>query len=125
MKKYISVLLVMALVFGLCAGCVGKKDYSEYSFVNVQWTRSTEFDTEYIRFSEDGEFSYYCACGNPVNDSDLCEGYSYNDSTKTIKLDYMEEFEETVTKVVIVSCTDETLVLDFDGDVRTFTKCES
>ena len=92
----------MALVFGLCAGCVGKKDYSEYSFVNVQWTRSTEFDTEYIRFSEDGEFSYYCACGNPVNDSDLCEGYTYDDSSAVVEgkwlglaLDEDNEYDET------------------------------
>lgn len=120
MKKFISVLFVFLFAFNLIVGCNSKKDYSEYPFVNIRWTRSTENDTEFIRFSDDGEFSYYCACGNPVNDSDLCNGFSYNPDTETITLDYIEKTKETVTKVIIKKSSADEFVLDFDGDIRTF-----
>ena len=82
----ITLVLACAILF---AGYNGNKntegasvDYSKYSFVNTIWTRDVAHDTETIRFGEDGRFSYYCGCGNPVNDSDLCEGYIYDDATK-------------------------------------------
>ena len=123
MKKYISLFafaLVCAMLFVACA----KKsiDYSEYSFVNVSWTRDGEDDTETIRFGEDGSFSYSCGCGNSVNDSDLCEGYTYDDDTKTITLDCLEETDEMITVIKIVKCDENELHLDFDGDIRVFTK---
>ncbi len=122
MKKRISMLLVFLLVFCFLAGCDAQENFSEYPFVNINWERSTENDTEFIRFYDSGEFSYYCACGNPVNDSDLCEGYSYNVSTGIITLDYTEKTKETVTKVILKKVSDDELVLEFDGEVRTFSK---
>ena len=115
MKKclyLVALVLVCAILF---VGCGGNKkeadtsvDYSEYPFVNVSWTRDAEHDTETIRFSEDGGFVYYCGCGNPVNDSDLCEGYIYDD--------------EMITVIKIVKCDEKELHLDFDGEVRIFAK---
>ncbi len=88
MKKYI-ILQVCVLLFGvLFTGC--GKNYSEYPFTEVSWTREAEQDIETIRFGADGSFSYSCSCGNPVNDSDLYEGYSYDDTTKMITLDCYE-----------------------------------
>lgn len=81
-----------------------------------------ENDIETIRFNTDGSFSYYCACGNPVNDSDLCETYSYNEETKEIKLDCFETTEETITTIKVINITDTTLELDFDGEERKFEK---
>lgn len=122
MKKIIALFMVMAVcVLSLC-GCGKTEDYSKYAFTDVTWTRSTDADTEYITFYGDGSFSYYCACGNPVNDSDLCERYTYNDDTKTIKLDYTEKTAETITKIIIKKCNEDELVLDFEGDIRTFVK---
>ena len=97
-------------------------DYSKYSFVNTSWTRDAEHDTETIRFGEDGSFSYYCGCGNPVNDSDLCEGYTYDDATKTITLNCIETTDEMVTIIKIVKCDENSLHLDFDGEIRIFEK---
>ncbi len=63
-----------------------------------------------------------CACGNPVNDSDLCEGYTYDEKTKTITLDCIEITDEMVTKIKVVKCDENSLELDFDGDIRIFEK---
>lgn len=91
-------------------------------FVGMSWTRDAENDIETIRFGEDGSFSYSCACGNPVNDSDLCEGYTYDEATKTITLDCIETTEEMVVAIKVVSCDGAELKLDFNGDIRVFTK---
>ena len=90
------------------------------SFEDVAWTRESESCTETIRFGSDGSFSYSCACGDPVNDADLCEGYRYDQESHTVSLEFEETTEETVTQITVQSCDGKTLVLDFAGDVRTF-----
>ena len=115
-KSFFFITMCMLLLFG----CAKSQETYDYPFVNVSWTRTTENDTEFIRFSDDGTFSYYCACGNPVNDSDLCEGYTYNPDTKIIKLDYFEKTAETISEIKLVEYTEDVLTLDFDGDIRTF-----
>lgn len=122
MKRLILVLSVFAMLLSLLVGCSGKENYSDYPFVNIRWTRTTDSDTEFIYFSGKGEFSYYCACGNPVNDSDLCDGFSYNIKTKTITLKYTEKTSDTITKLIVKKVNEDELVLDFDGEVRTFLK---
>lgn len=132
MKKYGIVLLtVLVLWTGLLSGCGStggakkeeeKIDYSKYSFTDASWTRQAEHDEEKIRFGSDGSFSYSCACGNPVNDADLCEGYTYDDETKTITLNCIEITDEMVTTIKIVSCDENSLHLDFDGEIRIFEK---
>ena len=119
MKKFIVLLLVVLFL----TGCKDKKiDYSKYSFTNVNWIRNTEYDTENIRFKSDGRFSYFCDCGNPVNDADLCESYTYDEKTNEIKLDCFETTEETVETIKIVEVTEEILRLDFNGEIREFIK---
>ena len=125
MKKTIIILM---LVVGLLVGCgtekekTKKKNYSEYAFTDVNWVRDSGHDIETISFKADGSFSYTCACGNPVNDADLCETYTYNDETKEIKLDCFETTEETVTNIKIVEVSEDNLELDFDGEIRKFEK---
>jgi uncharacterized lipoprotein YehR (DUF1307 family) len=128
MKKTIfAIILCGVMVFSL-TGCGSikeknkEKDYSNYSFTDVSWTRDAENDVETIVFKSNGRFVYYCSCGNPVNDSDLCETYSYNDDTKEIILDCLEETEETVTNIKIVNSTETVLELDFNGEIRRFEK---
>ena len=124
MKKII-VLLLMGMFL---TGCVKEnkntqeKDYSEYLFADVVWTRNGENDIETLKLNSDGTFTYYCSCGNSVNDSDLCESYIYNDKTKEIEFECFETTEEMVTKVKIVSVSEEMLELDFNGEIRTFEK---
>ena len=99
-----------------------KVDYSEYPFTDILWTRKAEHDIESIRFGSDGEYVYYCACGNPVNDSDLNEGYTYDDETKTITIKYIETTEETVSEIKIEECDGKRIKLNFDGEIREFVK---
>lgn len=125
MKRSIIILLLVALLLTGCGNTkekVQEKDYSNYSFTDVSWTRDAENDIETIVFKSNGRFTYYCSCGNPVNDSDLCESYTYNEETKEITLECFEETEETVTTIKIVSSTDTTLELDFNGEIRKFEK---
>ena len=128
MKKYVYLLVAILACTMVFAGCKKEEkkeepvDYSQYSFTDTSWTRDAEQDIETIRFSAEGDFTYYCSCGNPVNDSDLCEGYTYDDTTKTITLNCLEETDEMVTVIKIVKCEENELHLDFDGDIRIFTK---
>ena len=127
MKKIISVMALVLVGAILLIGCGGndaskKVDYSEYPFVNISWTREGEHDSETIRFNADGSFTYSCGCGNPVNDSDLCEGYTYDDAAKTITLKCTEKTDEMITSIKIVKCDENTLQLDFGGEIRTFVK---
>lgn len=124
MKKIIIILMLVGLFL---TGCGEKKeqkqkDYSKFTFSDVSWTRDGGNDIETIRFSSNGKFTYYCSCGNPVNDSDLCESYTYNEETKEITLECFEETEDTITTIKIVSSTDTTLELDFNGEIRKFEK---
>ena len=130
MKKYLSLITLALVCTLLFVGCGPTKneeenktvDYSKYPFVNVSWTRDADHDIETIRFGKDGSFVYYCACGNPVNDSDLCEGYTYDDATKTITLNCIEITDEMVTKIKVVKCDENSLHLDFNGETRIFEK---
>ena len=129
MKKFVCLMALLLISAVLFVGCGDNKkienqsgDYSNYSFVNISWTRDAEHDTETIRFGDDGSFSYSCGCGNPVNDSDLCEGYTYDDTTKTIRLNCVETTDETVTTIKIVKCDKNSLHLDFNGEIRVFEK---
>ena len=123
MKKIIILVLTALLLTG-CESTKEKqeKDYSKHSFTDVSWTRDAENDIETIVFKSNGRFVYYCSCGNPVNDSDLCENYTYNDKTKEITLDCFEETEETVTTIKVLKSTETTLELDFNGEIRKFEK---
>ena len=129
-KRIISILLAAACVITLCvsfAACTkdDKKtddavDYSEYNFTEINWIRDAEECTETLSLKADGDFSYTCSCGNPVNDADLIEGYTYDDSTKVITFKALETTDEMVTKITVVSCDGKKLVLDFDGEKREF-----
>ena len=123
MKKSIIILMLVVLFLTGC-GDKKEKDYSEYLFSDVIWTRDGENDIETIVFKSDGSFSYFCSCGNPVNDSDLCESYVYNDETKEIKLDCFEITEDIITTIKVVNSTETTLELDFNGEIRKFEKEE-
>lgn len=133
MKKYgLKLTLLCCLIVLLLVGCKSgaKKDsaengsddvdYSVYNFAEVQWTRDGECDIENLCFLANGEFRYSCACGNPVNDSDVVESYSYDDETKIFTLICCEEVEDMITNIQLISCDGEKLELDFNGEVRVF-----
>ena len=126
-KKVVIWMMAIALLLGM-AGCKGgdspeasgNQGPAAVGFADKRWSRDTETCTETICFRSNGSCSYYCACGNPVNDDDLCEGYHYDEQSKTIYLEFIETTEETVTQITVESYDEQTLVLNFNGDLRTF-----
>lgn len=123
-KRIMAVVLCLILAMSL-VGC-GNKEKSgdntyDAEFMGVQWVRKVDKDVEYLRFMTDGTFSYYCACGNPVKDSDLIESYCYDKKHQTITLNAIETTDSMVTKIKILEFDNEHLELDFDGDVREFS----
>ena len=127
MKKVIAIIIMLVCV---CSSIFINLKYNEIEneniesdtleFVNIGWTRDGFNDTEFIGFRDDGTFYYYCACGNPVNDSDLCESYTYDANENTIRLNCEDIAETTITEIKIVSYEENKLVLDFNGDIREF-----
>ena len=125
MKKNIIILILLVLVLTGCSDTKEKpqeKKNSYLPFTDISWTRAGENDTETISFKSDGKFSYYCACGNPVNDSDWCDIYTYNEETKEITLECFEETDKTITTIKVINSTETTLELDFNGEIRKFEK---
>ena len=125
---FLAILMLCSIVLVGCSKEEKKdkaeetKDYSALPFVGVQWERDGEHDSESIRFGADGSFGYSCGCGNPVNDSDLCEGFTYDEQTQTITLECIETTDEMITVIKVVKCEENELHLDFDGEIRIFTK---
>ena len=125
MKKINCLLILLCMGAMALAGCKSETtnestDYSAYDFTEVKWTREAECDTESLRFLANGEFTYSCACGNPVNDSDVVDSYSYDDTTKMFTLNCCEEIEDMITEIKLISCDEEKLELDFGGEIRVF-----
>lgn len=142
MKKHNFIFIVLCCIFVLVlVGCAPKAqthntentesgdsqvevDYSGYPFAGKQWIRDTECD-ETLCFLPSGEFRYSCACGSSVNDADVVESYSYDDTTKIFTLNCYEEIEDMITEIKLISCDGEVLELDFDGEIRVFYLDES
>ena len=124
MKKFILMLCAVLLCVTLF-GCGEKKAPDECPFAEIRWTRITEQDVEYLFFSKNGGFSYYCGCGNPVDDADLCEEYEYYADEKSVKLIYLDGTSGCIEKISVVEFDGDSLTLDFDGDVRTFAREET
>ena len=123
LKKFVLTVALLLLVSGCSKHNIEEKvDYSGYAFTDISWTGKAEHDIETIRFGSDGTFAYYCACGNPVNDSDLSDGYTYDDKTKTITVRYIETTEDTVSTIKVEACDDKSIKLNFDGEIREFIK---
>lgn len=123
-KRIMAVVLCLILAMSL-VGCGNKEKSGENTydaeFMGVQWIRKVGKDVEYLRFMTDGTFSYYCACGNPVKDSDLIESYCYDKKHQTITFNAIKTTDSMVTKIKILEFDNEHLELDFDGDVREFS----
>ena len=66
-----------------------------------------------ICFLENGQFSYYDDAGEPVDDSDLINSYTYDSDTQCITLS-----DKTVIKVIKSNRNE--LILDFNGEKRIF-----
>lgn len=79
-----------------------------------------EGDNDYRLFlSKDGEISYYSpSAGNPYNDYDLCENYTYNSKNKKF---YFKDSSCSM-KFVSISKDGNILMLIVDGEEIEFKK---
>lgn len=126
-KKIIIALIILVISILIVIGLVSinaSKDSKKYNdklddyITKVEWSRPGDGDTEFIIFNEKGHFAYYCACGNPIDDYDLCDSYTYDKESKTIKLDCSSS--SISDKIKIIKSTEYKLVLEIDGEKRTF-----
>ena len=121
MKKpvILTIILVLVLFTGIVIASLATNKNSIPPFANQSWIRY-DSDTEHLSFSSEGDFSYWCSCGNPVDNADICETYSYNPDTKTITL-HCYGPNETIK---VIKHTDKKLVLQFGKEKRTFTNAK-
>ena len=122
MKKPIILTIILVLVLITCIVIASLANTGKTSippFANQSWIRY-DSDTEHLSFGRDGEFSYWCSCGNPVDNADMCETYTYNAESKTITLNCYGPNE----KIKVIKYTDKQLVLKFGSETRTFTNAK-
>lgn len=125
MKKKILVILFICLSATACKNKDSEIiDYSKYKFTDISWERPSDNDNDktYIEFYSNGMFGYYCSCGNPIENYDLCSEYTYDDATKTITLKCEKNSKNIEKTIKIKSQTSKKLVLSFGKETRTFTK---
>ena len=117
-KKALIIILILSALF--ITGCKKDVDYSKYKFTDIRWTTEDDRETEYLRFESKGTHTHYCACGNPINNSDICDGYTYNEKTKTIELKCDSKYSKT--KIKKLKSTYDILILDFEGEKKSMKK---
>lgn len=106
MKRIFTIIMIGILL----VGC-GKTDFlTEHDWVHYD---STCLETIY--FDKDGHFSYYSDEGNPVNDSDLYDKYSYDSNSKKINL-----LPTGDMSIQVLRYEKSRLLLNIDGDVKEF-----
>lgn len=118
MFKRISFILLIVVFMVACA----KEKVIFDIIIDEAWDREIEGCGETILFSNDGTFVYYEHCGSPVEDYDCYEKYLYDEKTGIITIYALEGSEKR--KIEVISCENDTLVLNFNGDVREFEKQE-
>ena len=121
MKKpvILTIILVLVLFTGIVIASLATNKNSIPPFANQSWIRY-DSDTEHLSFSSEGDFSYWCSCGNPVDNADICETYSYNPETQIITL-HCYGPNETIK---VIKHTEKQLVLKFGNEKRTFTNAK-
>lgn len=126
-KKIFKVLLITIIVIGIIIGTfhllkyLENKKYNDKlsnSIIKNEWSREGNGDTEFIYFGENGEFGYYCACGNGVDGYEMCDSYKYDEETKTIKLECL--LPNIDNKIEVIESDDYHLVLNINDEERTF-----
>lgn len=92
------------------------------SFADIVWINEKASDTENIYFGSDGEFAYWCDCGDPIDGSDAVEYYTYNAFTKEIKLIWYDvDDKKRVDIYKVIEANDDVLVLKIGRKRKEFT----
>lgn len=127
MKKVFKVFLIIIIILILIIGILTLSKYLENKKYNDKldniitqnnWSRETKNDIEFIYFNENGDFGYYCSCGNGVDYYELCDSYKYDEKTETIKLKCSLPIVNN--KIKVIESNENSLTLKINGEERTF-----
>lgn len=118
MKKRVIALIcvVLLVVVILVVFCTPNKNLGK-EFIGYEW----ENGSDVISFTKDGEFGYYDNSGNPVDDYDLCDKYTYNEKTGKIKLSCSGFFTSLFKNIKVVEYDDKILKLRINGEIKKFS----
>ncbi len=137
MKKmaFLSTILCLALLFCVTAcgsredkeqeeqgeqKVQGEKDETYPDFLTKKdWKYNSLSCTEILHFQEDGGFSYYETCGNPVGNSECYETYSY-DEDKGIVTAYGYDDSVEDLEIAVLRYTEESLLVSIEGAIKEF-----
>lgn len=106
MKRIFIIIMIGILLVG-CA----KTDF----LIEHDWVHYDTTCIETIYFGKDGHFAYYSDEGNPVNDSDLYDQYSYDSKSKKIHLNPTGDMS-----IQVLRYKKSRLLLNIDGDIKEF-----
>ena len=122
MKKYILGIVLVLIVGILLSLLIFKKNGQSLSneICDYSYQRYTDVDSETIRFGCDNSFSYFYGVGDPVEDSDLCETYSYDGEIIRLNCDG----SSYDNKIKIISYDDKKIELLINGENRVFDKID-
>ena len=124
-KKFVKIFLCITLVMSLFAcgnsntgSSENKEEYPEFLTEN-SWEYNTLSCTEVLSFREDGSFSYYETCGNPVGNSDMYETYSYDEEKKIITVHGYDDTVEDM-EIQVLRYVEDCLLVRIDGAIKEF-----
>lgn len=122
-NKIFGAILCLVLLCCITACGSGTKKKKEGSYpdflINHDWEYNTLSCTEILHFYEDGGFSYYEACGNPVGNSDCYETYSYDEATGIVTAYGYDDSVEDM-EIVVLRYTKDSLLVSIEGAIKEF-----
>lgn len=122
--KRVLILFIISLGLTGCRQKEGIKDALPKELMNREWFFYDETigEHEIMRFKEDGSYSYHCACGEPIGDSDLYESYRYDSDEGIIEL--LTAKGRCVSKLELIRYNERHMLLDVDGEIKDFLPVE-
>ena len=134
MKKIFTAMLITATILSVafCTGCSdsgntksgkpkpGEQKQSEnYEIlVSGKWECETDVCTYMLYLDEDGTFSNYCGCGEPVGDADIVEFYVYDAESGKIYL--YDSDEKYISKGKIKVLSEDEIEVSLFGEKCTY-----
>lgn len=126
MNKKIVLILVSVLCIGI-SGCGNKgadksvKDEAYALLAAGEWAHYDPNigEMEILHFTEEDEFYYHCACGEPIGDSDLYDKYFYDGNGKiAIRCSFDKDIKEIDTEILYLD--EKTLFIRMGEDIIEF-----
>lgn len=125
MKKRLVIIICCILLCG-CQNTTKQQtdkkeeNFSEYDLlVKGYWSHYDPIigEMENMTLTKKGEFIYCCSCGEPINDSDLYDTYSYEEPGKITLRSSDDQYSEEID---ILSIDDMMLLIKMEDDIIEF-----